>query len=170
MRDDENVGQAAAEAYRRLSKSLHPDAGGTTEQMQDLNAVNDAAKKFRFSSAATKQTTVEVDTRGSKSPAAYEPEAEMSEMGRIFSELPPEQKMRSRAGEERDAVCNLVRWKLAGAIHNAWRDDLELVYQAKLAEHRLYSAEEVDALMKSLWVAENWTQELLLTAVKALGI
>jgi hypothetical protein len=130
-------------------------------------------------------TLIEVDTRQEiKTPAKPVVEAEpMSEMGRFFGEHPPEQKMRGRAVEERDAVCNIVRWKLQGALRSTWRDDLELTYQAKLAKcreywlafmkpDRLYSAEEVSSLMKSLWIAENsaWTQELLLLAVEALGI
>lgn len=183
--NDVTESQAASEAYKRLSKKLHPDVGGSTESMRDLNAINDVAKKFTFSFNAPPQAEaeVEVDTRGSKTPAESEPESGISEMGQVLGEHPPEQKFRARAGAERDAVCNLVRWKLAGAIHNAWRDDLELVYQAKLAQHReywlefmkpdrLYSAEEVDALMKSLWVAEScsWSQELLLAAVQAMKI
>ena len=129
---------------------------------------------------------VVVDTRQElKTPVEpmSESEAEMSEMGRVFGELPPEQKLRSRANEERDQVCNLVRWKLEGALRGTWREDLEMTYQAKLAQHRaywvafmkpdaLYPADVIDTHMKALWVAEscNWSQQLLLCVVKALGI
>lgn len=34
-------------AYREKAKRAHPDAGGTAEQMQHLNAARDAAKKAR---------------------------------------------------------------------------------------------------------------------------
>jgi phage terminase large subunit-like protein len=42
---DDNSACAADEAYKRLAKQLHPDHGGNTEAMQDLNALHDEAEK-----------------------------------------------------------------------------------------------------------------------------
>ena len=35
----------ADKAYKRLARQLHPDVGGSTEAMQDLNALMEAARK-----------------------------------------------------------------------------------------------------------------------------
>src|ERR1039458_5914124 len=60
---DKSIHDADA-AYHRLSHKMHPDAGGNTRDMQDLNVMHDATKKFKFDTAAPIRPQAEVRVDG----------------------------------------------------------------------------------------------------------